>query len=117
MSILDEEPQGDETTRLFGGILAPLPFVIYGLMCIVNRVGAVPARGHYNILLYGIDAVILGVACLSFAATLHFHYYWGLSESEVLRDNYSMGKTSSIIILIASFGWVTWCLLRGFMQL
>lgn len=114
MSILDDDPQGDQTTQIFGGIIATLPFVVYGLMCIINRAGAVPGKDNYSTPLFGMDAVILGITCLSFASILHFHYYWGLSESENLRDNC---KTCSIVILIASLGWVTWCLLRGFGQL
>jgi len=119
MSILDDldnDPRGDQTTQWLGGILAPLPFVLYGLLCIINRIGAVPGR-HGQTLLYGTDAIILGVTCLSGAAMLHFHYYWGLSDKAPLRDNYSVGKTCSTIILIISLSWVAWCLLRGFMQL
>jgi len=120
MSILDDldnAPQGDQTTQWLGGILAPLPFAMYGMMCIINRVGAVPGRRHDRTLLLGTDAIILGIACLSCAAVLHFHYYWGLSDKECLRDNYTVGKTSSLVILIASLAWVAWCLLRGFTQL
>ena len=117
MSVLDDYPQGDDAGQLFGGVAAPIPFVIYGLMCIVNRAGAVPGRDRYNFELFGWDAVALGIACLSFAAMLHFHYYWGLSNKPEIRDNYSMGKTTSLIILIASFGWVAWCMVRGFMYL
>lgn len=113
MSAPDNYPQGDATTQLFRGVVMPIPFVIYGLMCIFNRVGAVPGR-YGNILLYGINAVILGIACISFAAMLHFQYYWGLSPKPEMRENFSMGKTSSLLILIASLAWVTWCLIRGF---
>ena len=113
MSVLDDYPQGDETTQIFGGVVAPIPFVIYGLMCIINRVGVVPGRNG-NILFSGIDAVILGVVCISFACMLHFHYYWGLSQKPELRENFSMGKTTSLVILIVRLAWVAWCLVRGF---
>lgn len=117
MSVLDDYPEGDATTQLLGGVLAPIPFVIYGLMCVINRAGAVPGRRGNNIDFFGWDAVILGVACLSFGAMLHFHYYWGLSDQPKLRENFTVGKTSSLIILIGSLGWVAWCLVRGFMLL
>ncbi len=117
MSFLDEEPQGDKTTKWAGGVVAPLPFVIYGLLCVFNRVGAVPGRRSDSTLLVGMDAVILGMACLSFASLLHFHYYWGLSQSDTLKDNYDYGKFASIVVLICSLGWVAWCLLRGFGEL
>jgi hypothetical protein len=47
---------------------------------------------------------------------LHFHYYWGLSQKPELQENFSMGKTSSLVILIISLAWVAWCLVRGFAQ-
>jgi hypothetical protein len=116
MSVLDDYPEGDKTTQLFGGVVAPFPLAVYGLMCIVNRAGGVPGKGNYYFEFSGWDAIILGITCLSFAAMLHFHYYWGLSDKPELRENFSMGKTVSLIILIASLAWVAWCLWRGFVQ-
>lgn len=81
-------------------------------MCIINRAGAVPGKNG-NILLSGTDAVILGIVYISFAAMLHFHYYWGLSDKQELKENFSMGKTSSLVILIVSLAWVAWCMVRG----
>jgi len=117
MSFLEEEPQGDETTRWGLGIVAPLPAVVYGLMCIVNRAGAVPGRRNDSTPLFGIDAIILGVMCLSFASFFHFHYFGGLSPNEKLREYYEFGKSVSLITLILSVAWIAWCMLRGFTQL
>lgn len=116
MSFLDEEPQGDETTVWFGGVFVPLPFLVYGLLCIINQAGAFPGK-RGSIPFTGIDAIILGLACLFSAGILHFHYFWGLNENEKLKDNYEYGKLACIVALIPTFGWVTWYMLRGFMEI
>lgn len=119
MAFLEGDPQGDQTTQWLGGLVAPLPFAIYGLMCIINRAGALPIgrRMRDHIQLEGIDATILGVACLSFGALLFFYYYCGLSENTKLKDNYEYGKLASLLVLIPSSCWMVWCILRGFMEL
>ena len=119
MSFLEEEPRGDATTKWWGGILAPLPFAIYGLLCVFNRVGTLPgkSRDRDHLLLLGSDAIILGIVCLIFAAILHFHYFWGLSENERMKENYEYGKVISLWVLIPSLAWVAWCFLRGFGEL
>lgn len=117
MSFLNNEPRGGETTKWAGGVLAPLPFAGYGLLCMINRIGTVPGRRGDATVLSGIDAVVLGVALLCFAALLHFHFFWGLSKNEKLRDHYEYGEFIALVILVPSLAWVTWCLLRGFGEL
>lgn len=81
---LRDEPQGDEGERWFYGAVLPLPIAGLGFLWVVTRRADLhdPKSG---IVLHGSDAVALGVTALCLALSLHFHFFWGLSQSPTLR--------------------------------
>jgi hypothetical protein len=66
-------------------------------------------RYHSELELKGATAVVFGLAWLSGALFLHFHYFWGnLARLSVFS---SLGKVISLLCLVGSFGYTVWKIL------
>jgi len=87
----DEDPPQGVMAKWFGGAVVPLVFAVYGLSVIVSREASMPRFRMYRprgSLIYGVDAVVYGIAVLGAAIFLHCHYFWGnttkLAEYSIL---------------------------------
>ena len=91
-------------TKWFGGIGVPFFAAAVGVRyCILKQAVLVGSQGS-SLDLHGHDAIAMGIAWLSAAFFLHFHYFWGnLDRLSVFSDP---GKIISAIVLIGSLGYV-----------
>jgi hypothetical protein len=86
--------------KWIGGIVIPLFFVVYAVVCWITRHGLLPGENTTPLNLYGKDAVALGVVSASVGVLLHCHFFWGniyhLSAWAVL------GKIVSLMAFVGS---------------
>ena len=103
-----DTPESTFWSKWVGGMVVPIIVSLYGLGCSITG-EAVFAGSNASIDLTGRTAVIFGIAWISGACFLHFHYFWPtLKRLWVLTD---VGKTISLLCLICAGGYVAWSII------
>jgi hypothetical protein len=97
-------------SKWFGGVIVPLCMIAYALRCLVLQQAALVGYRNAKFELSGRQAVFLGLAWLSGAFFLHFHYFWSSLKRLWIFAN--LGKTISLACLIGTFGYVLWWIMR-----
>jgi hypothetical protein len=94
-----EESERPITGRFFvvvGGILVPLVILLWGLSCVVRQEALLMGpRG--GTMLYGIDAIAMGVALIALGGVIHFQCFWdGLYDSTCAS---ARGKLTCLLLM------------------
>jgi hypothetical protein len=98
-------------SKWFGGVVVSLWIAIYALRCCISQQAVFVGSHHSRLDLSGRPAIFFGLAWLSGAFFLHFHYFWPtLRRLGILAD---LGKTISLLCLIGAFGYVLWSIIMG----
>lgn len=104
-------PAAGPWPKWFGGILVPLPLIVYAIVCLVTHRGFLPGR-HTPLDLRDANAVALGISSMAAGMFLHLHYFWGnVCPSSHLPG---IGKTLALIAFIGSLGYVIVRITVGF---
>lgn len=104
-------PEPTFWSKWFGGVLVPVCIANYALRCCISQQAVLVGSRHSSLDLSGKPAVFLGLAWLSGAFFLHFHYFWStLRRLGVFTD---LGKIISLLCLIGTFGYVLWSIVTG----
>lgn len=102
----DFSASGSPTSKLWGGIVAPVILFLVGLYDIITKKTFTFGLRFPRPKLEGTEAVYWGVAMLFIAAFIHFHYYWTVSEK--LWKHSGLLKTIAFIGAVISFGLLFW---------
>mgnify|MGYP003611168472 CR=1 FL=1 len=108
-------PETTFWTKWFGGCALPLGLAGYAVHCYVTKHAIMPGltRLQFTYMhLYGSEAVFFGLALLSFACLLHFHYFWNAIEK--LEPFSELLKNIALICLIGTFGMTIWLLCKTY---
>ena len=103
-------PEPTFWSKWFGGIILPIFLGIYALRCCISQCAVWVGDGS-SLDLCGEPAVFFGLTWLSGALFLHFHYFWTTLRHLWVFTN--LGKTISLLCLIASFWYVLWMIAIG----
>jgi len=104
---LSGTPQPTFWSKWFGGLIVPVVLTIYATRCCIWQQGVFIGKGILRVT--GKTAVFLGLAWLSGAAFLHFHYFWPtLKRLYIFAD---AGKVISLFCWLGTFGYVDWLIL------
>lgn len=108
---LSGSPPDSPWAKWFGGIVAPFLIALAGVMfCITECAPFVPNECS-GIETRGTTAFFTGLAWISVAFFLHFHYFWGnYARLEPFSD---IGKVLSALAFIACLAYVCWTLLMS----
>ncbi len=103
---LSGTPPQSGWAKWLGGAIVPLLIGWYGLGCCLSQEARFVGTQGAFLDLTGRAAVALGLAWLSGAAFLHFHFFWGNLKKLSIFSN--LGKVLSALCLLASFGYTVW---------
>lgn len=103
---LSGTPSGSLWGKWGGGIIAPLVLIIFGLKACITQTAILIGKNSSPLDLTGNTAVAMGIALLSIAFFLHFHFFWSLVNKLFLFAD--LGKILSALVFIGSFGYVIW---------
>jgi hypothetical protein len=117
----DRLPEKDGSLVGFwlGGILAPLPLLVFGFRCIVTRSAILllgRVRSPYPLLLEGTEAIACGGFLLVLAALLHVHFFWGARASEKSEQKVQIAKALLLLALILFTLSIAWAIVRRFFE-
>jgi len=104
----EDIPTSGPIPKWLGGVLVPIAFIAYGVICFVTGQGDIPGR-FGSLSVTGANAVALGVAAVSIGLFLHCHYYWGniyhLAAFAVLGKIVSLiGMIGGLVFLLIHVG-------------
>jgi hypothetical protein len=105
---LSGTPSPSFLSKWLSGVIVPICILIYALRCCILQKATLLGRGH-NLDLSGMPAVFMGLAWLSAAFFIHFHYFW--SAHKRLCVFADLGKTLALFCIIGTFGYVVWTIL------
>ena len=108
-------PQTTFWTKWCSGMALPLALAGYAVYCCATRHALMPGGTRYSfevMHLYGPEAFFFGLATLSIACLLHFHYFW--TAFERLERFSELLKNISLLGFIGTFGTVLWLLFRQY---
>ena len=98
-------------SKWFGGVIAPVLLMRYGIKCCVLQQAELIGRDGSEFELGGKQAVAMGVAWICLSLFLHFHYYWPtLKRFYVFID---LGKRVFAFGFIISLGYVLWAIVQS----
>jgi hypothetical protein len=101
---LSHSPSGGRVNMWLLGVgLALLPLG-YGVQCLLTGQARLWGSNGADLDLYGSDAVALAIACISVAAFIHFHWFWGLHR-RLLRFSQSF-KIIAVLVFLGSVGYM-----------
>lgn len=106
---LSGTPTHSFLSKWLGGVIVPVCILIYALRCCVLQKAVVFGSHDPNLNLSGMPAVFMGLAWLSAAFFIHFHYFW--SSVKRLCRFADFAKTIALLCLIGTFGYVVWTIL------
>ena len=106
---LSGTPSPSFLSKWFGGVIVPSCILIYALRCCILQKAVFIGRHGSDLKLSGIPAVFMGLAWLSAAFFMHFHYFW--SSHKRLYVFADLGKTLALFCLIGTLGYVAWSIL------
>ena len=102
---------GTPESKWGGGIIIPSCIAIYALHCCITQHAEFSDEMGCKIELLGKQAVVFGLAWLSGAFFLHFHYFWPTLKRLWIFTN--IGKLISMLCLIGAFGYVLISIIMG----
>ena len=108
---LSSTPEPTFWSKWFGGVIVPVGIAIYALHCCISQQASLLGQRGAKINLSGMQAVFYGLAWLSGAFFLHFHYFWPTLKRLWIFTN--LGKIISLLCLIGTFGYVLWTIIMG----
>ena len=94
-------PSGGRVKQWLAGVILAAAPIIYGIVCIHRGHATLFGKRGSNLDLSGDAALWLAISYIAVGAFLHFHYFWGLSES--LWRFSQAGKVVSVLIFLPSF--------------
>ena len=104
-------PETTFWSKWFGGVITPLFCFSYGLYCCISQQAVFIGSRGITLDVSGKIAILLGLAWISGALFLHFHYFWPtFRRLWILTD---FGKIISLIALIVTFGYAVWSIIMG----
>jgi len=104
-------PEPTFWSKWFGGMIVPACILVYALRCCISKQAVFVGSHRSSLDLSGRPAVFFGLAWLSGALFLHFHFFWPtLKRLGILTG---LGKTISLLCLIGTFGYVLWSIIMG----
>jgi len=106
---LSGNPSHSFWSKWFGGVIVPIFILIYALRCFILQKAVFVGRHGSDLKLSGIPAIFMGLAWLSGAFFLHFHYFW--SSNKRLCVFADLGKTLALFCIIGTFGYVLWTII------
>jgi hypothetical protein len=105
-------PSGSLFSRIVGGGIAAVVFLLFGLRACMLRHATLPGRrGARGIELSGPAAISFGIALMAVGIFLHFHFVWAPSERLYRWGN--VAKAGSLLVVIGGLGYMAWCILAG----
>jgi hypothetical protein len=100
-----------DDSDVWAGLLAPIPFVAYGLWCVITKKALVwhhfsPDRALH---LHDDGAVAIGVAAFAIALALHMHCIWGrLKGIWVVARLFEAAALITIVLSLSYVIWLAW---------
>jgi len=106
---LSGTPSPSFLSKWFGGVIVPVCLLIYALRCCILQKAVFWGGRSGSLELFGIPAVFLGLAWLSAAFFMHFHYFWSSHKKLCIFADFA--KTIALLCLIGTFGYVVWSII------
>jgi len=107
---LSDMPPQSFWCKWFGGVAVPLAIAVYAISCCARQHAVMVGSWRGTLELNGSTAIAFGLAWLSGAAFLHFHYFWGNLRQLGIFSN--PGKVLSLLCLLGSLGYTVWKILE-----
>ena len=103
-NILSGEPSGSFWSKWFGGLIIPVLFVAFAMMCWIDQTATIPSSKGSGLRVTGIQAIAMGFVWLSMAVFLFCNFFVKRDSNNYWRaDNV---KKISLAGFIISLGYV-----------
>jgi len=106
---LSDTPNPSPFSKWALGVILPISILVYAARCFILQKAVVIGQGGHNMEISGIPAVFMGLAWLSAAFFIHFHYFWSAVKRLCVYADFA--KTIALLCLIGTFGYVVWTII------